>query len=203
MADSIESARSIGRIARVQVQAESLKVAGTHFRRYDPAGLREMAALVLEPGGVVGLAGDGTRVEDVHHAGHPVGKHRGSNGVSVGFTSHYVAMRDRFPHALPPGEAGENILIETTHAWRAEELAGGVAIETVENGWATLENIIVAEPCVEFARHALRYPEDARPDRRVTDALRDLGQGVRGFYATYHGEPVRIAPGARVALLAE
>jgi hypothetical protein len=44
----------------------------------------------------------------------------------------------------------------------------------------------------------MRYPEEARPDRTVTDGVRFLDHGLRGFYAAYDGEPVTIALGDRV-----
>jgi hypothetical protein len=58
----------------------------------------------------------------------------------------------------------------------------------------------VAAPCVEFARYALKFPEGARPDASVTEALRFLGAGMRGFYTTYTGEPAVVEVGARVFL---
>ncbi len=63
-----------------------------------------------------------------------------------------------------------------------------------------LEAIIVAEPCAPFARWALQLPDDAKPDRRVTEALQFLGNGTRGFYCRYSGRPERIALGASVFL---
>jgi hypothetical protein len=47
----------------------------------------------------------------------------------------------------------------------------------------------------------LRFPDGARPDATVTEALRFLDAGMRGFYATYTGEPAVVEIGARVFLV--
>jgi len=47
----------------------------------------------------------------------------------------------------------------------------------------TIEHVIVAAPCVEFSRWALDFPADARPDLSVTETVRFLHQGMRGYYA--------------------
>jgi hypothetical protein len=187
----------IGRIVRLQVQTTSLKVPGHRFRAYDPTGIRAVPSLLLDDGGVAGLDDDGDRVADVHHRDHPASKFRGDNGISVGFTSHYAAMRARFPGALGDGEAGENILVETRRTWSEDDLAGGIEVVT-ERGVVVLAPVVVAEPCVEFARHLLDWPRDARPDRTVSDAVGFLGKGVRGFYAQAGDGRSRIDLGDRV-----
>jgi hypothetical protein len=87
----------IGKIVRLQVQRPSLKVGEPSRRRYDPAPIRSVARLDLSPGGVVGWDDAGERLLAVHHGDHPLSKNRhGDNGVSIGFRSHYDAMRERF-----------------------------------------------------------------------------------------------------------
>src|SRR2546426_4214324 len=45
---------------------------------------------------------------------HPNTKNEdGAHGVSIGFTTHYALMRERFGDRLTPGCAGENVLVET------------------------------------------------------------------------------------------
>ena len=175
----------IGAIVRLQVQPVSLKVGPPRQRRYDPSPLRAVPALRLEPGGVVGVDERGGAVDDVHHADHPASKNRaGSNGVSVGFTAHYGAMRARFGPHLADGLAGENILVAAERLFAEEDLAAGIVIEMAGGYRLRLDRVVVAAPCVEFARFALRFADDARPDRRVTDAVGFLDGGIRGFYAT-------------------
>jgi hypothetical protein len=191
----------IGQIVRLQVQDSSLKVGERLRRWYDPAPIRAVPTLTLDENGVVGRTETGDRMLDVHNATHPATKNRaGSNGISVGFTSHYGAMRARFGDHLTDGIAGENILIATERMFTAPDFVAGIQIETTGGGPVRLEEIIVAEPCVEFSRYALRYVQDALTDHTVTDALNFLREGVRGFYATYHGAPATIALGASVYL---
>jgi hypothetical protein len=195
-----DEVRLIGTIARLQVQESSLKV-GVKPRRYDPAPLRSVPAISFSPAGVVGLTEHGESIVDVHHREHPSSKNRGGeNGISLGFTAHYREMRRRFGQHLRDGIAGENILIETDRQFPVEELATGVVIEGTAGTWPELRPVIVAAPCVEFSRYALKFPNDARPDATVTEALRFLDAGMRGFYATYSGEPAVVEIGARVFL---
>lgn len=189
----------IGRIVRAQAQVRSLKVPGPRFPAYDPDGIVPVPALLIDGGGVAGLAADGSVVPDVHHAAHPDSRNRGGNGVSIGFTSHYDAMRARFPGGIEDGQAGENLLVETARTWSERDLAGGLIVLTA-GGPARLSQVIVADPCVPFSRWLLDFPETERPDDTVSDALRFLGDGVRGFYAELTGAPVRVAVGDRVFL---
>lgn len=188
-------AEPLGRIVRLQVQERSLKQPGPRFRRYDPAGIREVLALELDPGGVTGIGPGGERIADVHHRNHPDSKFRGDNGVSLGFTGRYAQMRGRFPGGLDDGAAGENVLVASDRTWSAADLSGGVTIATADGRLLALSPVIVADPCVEFARWLLDWPDLERPGREVAEAVAFLGAGVRGFYAAYDGPPARIAVG--------
>jgi hypothetical protein len=191
---------AIGTVVRLQVQESSLKV-GVKPRRYDPAPLRSVPAISLSAAGVVGLAENGESIVDVHHRDHPSSKNRGGeNGISLGFTGHYREMRQRFGQHLRDGIAGENILIEVDRQFQVEDLANGVVVEGADERPLELRPVIVATPCVEFSRYALKFPDGARPDATVTEALRFLDAGMRGFYATYGGEPAVVELGARVFL---
>jgi hypothetical protein len=194
--------RLLGEIARVQVQRSSLKVGQPPRKRFDPSPLVEVAALRLDGGGVLGIGDDGEEIVDIHHPAHPDSRNRGGeNGVSLGFTSHYAAMRQWFGPHLPDGIAGENVLIAADRRLSEADLARGVAIVTVGGGMVRLEKVVVATPCVEFTRYAMRFPADARPDATVAEALAFLNDGMRGYYATYRGPAVRIAAGDRVYVI--
>ena len=174
---------------------------GDKPRRYDLAPIRSVPALRVSLAGVVGLAEDGETIVDVHHHDHPASKNRGGeNGISLGFTGHYRAMRQRFGQHLADGIAGENILVEADRQFQVDELAAGVVVEGNDGRQLELRPVIVAAPCVEFSRYALKFPEGNRPDATVTEALRFLDAGMRGFYATYEGEPTVVEVGARVFL---
>ena len=194
-----DTVRLIGTIVRLQVQESSLKV-GDKPRRYDPAPLRSVPALSVSPAGVIGLREDGETILDVHHHDHPDSKNRGENGISLGFTGHYREMRQRFGQHLADGIAGENILIEADRQFQVEELAAGVIVEGTAGRRLELRPVIVAAPCVEFSRYALQFPDGDRPDATVTEALRFLDAGMRGFYAGYDSEPVVVEVGAQVFL---
>jgi hypothetical protein len=190
----------IGTVVRLQVQESSLKV-GDKPRRYDPAPIRSVPAISLDPTGVIGLAENGETLLDVHNHDHPSSKNRGGeNGISLGFTAHYLAMRQRFGQHLADGIAGENILIEADRQFPLEALANGLVVEGTGGRRLELRPIIVAAPCVEFSRYALKFPDGARPDATVTEALRFLDAGMRGFYATYTGESAVVEIGAQVFL---
>src|SRR5687767_6783208 len=174
-----DAVRVIGTIVRLQVQESSLKV-GSKPRRYDPAPIRSVPAMSLGAAGAVGLLENGETIVDVHHGEHPSSKNRGGeNGISFGFTAHYLAMRERFGPHLHDGIAGENILVAVDRQFPAEDLAGGVVIEGRDGRRLELRPVIVAAPCVEFSRYALQFPDGARPDATVTEALRFLDAGMR------------------------
>ena len=191
----------IGRIARLQVQRASLKVGDKPRRRYEPAPLLSVPGVTLGPAGVVGHPAAGESVMDVHHREHPASKNvRGTNGVSIGFTAHYAAMRAKFGDHLWDGIAGENRIVETAGRIEALDLAGGVLIETAEGRRLHLTDLAPAEPCVEFSRYALRYADGAPADDRLGAALAFLRHGTRGFYARCQDGPAEVYVGDRVYL---
>jgi hypothetical protein len=189
----------LGIISRLQVQRASLKVGRAPRRWYDLAPLLSVPALCLGEGGVTVSIAHGERILDVHHQDHPASKNvRGRNGISIGFTAHYDAMRMRFGGHLADGLAGENILVQSDRTFCEADLRDGVAIVLQDGRAIRLDRILVAEPCVEFTRYALRYPHDAPSDRTVTAALSFLSGGMRGYYASYSGDLVTVHLGDRV-----
>jgi hypothetical protein len=190
----------IGTVVRLQVQRSSLKAGDRPRRWYDPTPILAVPVLTLDANGVTGWTDDGTMVPDVHNATYPTSKFRGENGISVGFTSHYVAMRARFGAHLTDGIAGENILIETDRTFREEEFARGLRIEGVDDTGVDLAEILSAEPCAEFSRFSLRYDIETPSGRIVADALNFLREGTRGFYAEITGNEGRVRIGDQVYL---
>lgn len=177
----------IGSIVRLQVQLRSLKVGERMRRWYDPGPLVAVPRLGVDETGVVGWDADGQRVDDVHNVSYPDGRNRGDNHVSIGFTSHYGAMRRRFGTHLRDGIAGENILVATGIAgglsFSDGELGGTLLVETVA-GRIELADLRPAEPCAEFSRFALRVEADDDAEApEVKDALQFLRRGMRGYYA--------------------
>jgi hypothetical protein len=178
----------IGIIKLIQVQRSSLKAGERPYRYYDPAPLLTVEGLRLSPDGVVGVAADGEGVIDVHNAGHPASKNqRGLNGISVGFTSHYQAMRERFGSHLTDGCAGENILVEADRTFSLGDLGDQLAIETAGGAIVYLASLLVAAPCVEFSQFAAGQGERLPPEA-LKATLQFLDAGTRGFYARPVGD---------------
>lgn len=176
--------REIGRIKQVQIQRSSLKRGERLSKYYDPSPLMVVESLELTPDGVFGITINGKQVMDVHHVEHPTShNHSGINGVSLGFTSHYEAMRSQFGEHLVDGCAGENILIETDAIIALNDLGNRIAIQSKEiREFVHLINFKVAAPCVEFSQFAANHgmPLAAEP---LKAALQFLNDGIRGFYA--------------------
>src|SRR5205823_5573897 len=77
-------------------------------RSYDPAPLLAVDRVAVGPERVLGESADGTWLVDVHHRAHPCTKNAdGVHGVSLGFTSHYALMHERFGERITVGSAGE------------------------------------------------------------------------------------------------
>ncbi len=191
--------RELGRIVRLQVQRSSLKTGEKPTRVYDPERLLTVSHLAIGPDGVLGQATDGAWVVDVHHRAHPQTKNEdGAHGVSLGFTSHYAAMRDRFGDRVTPGCAGENIVVETERRIMFQDLERGVAL-LGEGGHelARLEVLQVAHPCRPFSGWALGGMVESDV---LKETLQFLDGGMRGFYC-YGVASGIVAVGDRVAVL--
>ena len=184
--------RPIGAIIRLQAQRASLKVGQRPWQRYDPAPLLPAVALTIAEGGATGHLESGEVVMDVHHRDHPASKNRhGHNAISVGFTSHYAAMRARLGERLTDGLAGENLLVASDGFISEDDLRGGLLIETA-GGWVRLSGARVAEPCAPFSRYLLGRPAAGRA---LSETLAFLRGGMRGYYVVYHGPPVMLHTG--------
>jgi len=191
--------REIGRVVRLQVQRDSLKTGIAPDRVYDPAPILDVLRLAVTPDGVLGAGPDGSWIVDVHHRAHPGTKNEdGEHGVSVGFTGHYRAMRDRFGERLSLGCAGENIVAENGAVLRYADLAGGLAVvDAAGVEVIRLAVLQVAHPCRPFTGWAL----GRRVDPEVLKTHRQfLDEGMRGFYCLAEGAGI-VSLGDRLALL--
>ncbi len=183
----------IGPIVRLQVQTRSLKRGERPRSWYDPAAILSLNVVRIDAGGVTGIDdASGDDIGDLHHRDHPASKHRGENGVSLGFTSHYSRMRDRFGAHLTDGIAGENIIVETDQIVGTDDLDHGVVIVTGD-GPVELGSAEIAKPCAEFSKFCAGYAPDQLADSVITETLQFLYDGTRGFYVTYEqGGPRQI-----------
>jgi len=176
----------LGPIVRLQIQRASLKTGERPHRSYDPAPLRTVDRLSVAPDGVLGAGNDGAWLVDVHHRAHPATKNEdGLHGVSVGFTAHYGAMRERFGERLTLGCAGENLIAQTERPLRFEELAGGLAVVTSGGRERVrLRLLEVARPCRPFTGWASGGVVESQV---MKEHLQFLNDGMRGFYCLAEG----------------
>ncbi len=191
--------RELGRIVRLQIQRSSLKTGDKPTRMYDPAPILDVGRLAVGPDGALGEAPEGAWLVDVHHRAHPHTKNEdGGHGVSLGFTSHYSLMRDRFGDRITPGCAGENILVETGGRVGFDDLARGIAcIAGDGRELVRLEVLQVAHPCRPFSGWALGGMVESDV---LKETLQFLDDGMRGFYCLGVGAGI-VAVGDRVVVL--
>jgi hypothetical protein len=193
--------QTIGTVTRLQIQRGSLKRGEKPTRVYDPTPLLSVPALNLSPDGALGRSPDegGTWIVDVHHRAHPHTKNEdGLHGISLGFTSHYAAMRQHFGAQLEVGCAGENIIATTDRRFSYEELAGGVAILAPDGSERVRLRVLeVAHPCRPFTGWALG--KQVEPEE-LKKHLQFLDGGMRGFYCVGEGTGT-VSLGDRIAIL--
>ncbi len=190
--------RELGQIVRLQIQRDSLKTGDKPTRVYDTTPLLSVERLAVGPDGALGQAPDGSWVVDVHHRAHPRTKNEdGAHGLSLGFTSHYALMQDRFGDRITPGCAGENILVASEQRITVEELGRGVVLLTASGQeLARLEVLQVAHPCKPFSGWALGRKVESDV---LKETLQFLDGGTRGFYCQGLSSAV-LSIGDRLAL---
>lgn len=176
----------VGTIVRLQIQRASLKTGEKPNRVYDPAPILAVDRLAVSPDGVLGGGREGGWLVDIHHRAHPSTKNEdGLHGVSVGFTSHYALMRDRFGKRIAPGCAGENILAEADRRLTLADLQVGLAIIAPDGlERVRLRVLQVAHPCRPFTGWALGGRVEADV---LKSHLQFLDEGMRGFYCVGEG----------------
>ncbi|HEV8511090.1 MAG TPA: hypothetical protein VGQ48_11625 [Gemmatimonadales bacterium] len=191
--------RTIGTVTRLQIQRDSLKRGEKPTRVYDPTPLLAVPSLNVTPDGALGGSADGTWIVDVHHRAHPHTKNEdGLHGISLGFTSHYAAMREHFGDRLAVGCAGENIIATTDRRFGYDELAGGVAILAPDGRERVRLRVLqVAHPCRPFTGWALG--RQVEPEE-LKKHLQFLDNGMRGFYCVGEGAGT-VKLGDQVAIL--
>lgn len=192
----LTSARRIGTVVHLQIQRERLIQAHGDGKIYRTEPLQGVAEMLLTSRGVLGRVNDGWML-DRHHDDHPTNPNSDPRrALSVGFTSHYAAMAERFGRA-EVGVAGENLIVETDGMVQPETVAGGFEIHTPSHTIVLRESAI-AEPCVHFTRFLLGRPDAPLED--VKEPRNFLRNGMRGFVmALEHLDtPVTVRAGAEV-----
>ncbi len=191
--------RTIGTITRLQVQRGSLKTGDKPTRLYDPAPLLAVPTLNVTPDGALGGRPGGEWIVDVHHRAHPFTKNEdGLHGISLGFTTHYDAMREHFGDRIEVGCAGENIIASAHQRFTYDELADGVAILAPDGKERVRLRILqVAHPCRPFTGWALG--KTVEPEE-LKKHLQFLDNGMRGFYCVGEGTGT-VSVGDAIAVL--
>ena len=175
-------------IVRLQVQRFPMKAGRAPLRYYEPAALVSVQRLSAGPLGVRGTTADGQTVLDVHHQHHPQSRdRRGDAGVLFMGTGDYVALRQRYGDHVVDGIAGETVLLDAPEGFAGAELPPSVTVNTAA-GPLALQEVRVADPCVEFSRFCLRQETSAVVDDDVRDAMVALDGGARGYRSCAAGE---------------
>jgi hypothetical protein len=196
-----EKMRVLGKVKLVQVQPSGLIIETPTGYFYDVARRVEVDRLVITSKGIEAITPKGERVLDIHHIDHPDKAYGNDDLISIGFTSHYEAMRGRFGDHMVDGTAGENIIIEFEDEVWSEDLGECVVIENSETGHQTLLDMVsFAAPCEEFSHFAADSQNERLPADELKDTLRFLNNGRRGFLLVLRAgqEPATVQPGDRV-----
>jgi len=177
----MENIRELGKVKLVQVQPNGLVIDTPSGKFYDVTRRVEVDSLIITPLGIEANLANGEHVLDIHHINHPNKAYK-DDLVSIGFTSHYAAMRERFGEHMQDGTAGENIIIECEQEIWLDDLGQQVVIENVETGHQTLLDILrIATPCNDFSHFAANSQHQRLPAGELKSTLQFLNKGRRGF----------------------
>jgi len=178
----VESIRELGKVKLVQIQPSGLIIETPSGDFYDASRRVEVSSLLITPLGIEATLADGKHVLDIHHINHPDKAYGKKDLVSIGFTSHYEAMRKRFGMHMVDGIAGENIIIENDQEIWSDDLGQKIAIENPEKGQQVLLDLVkFAKPCNEFSHFATYSQHEKLPAKELKSTLQFLNNGRRGF----------------------
>jgi hypothetical protein len=174
--------RELGHVKLVQVQPSGLIIETPSGHFYDASRRLEVDSLQITSLGIEATTPEGEHGLDIHHISHPGKAYDNNDLVSIGFTSHYEAMRTQFGEHMVDGIAGENIVIDYEDEVWSEDLGKRIAIENQDSGhMALLDLVSFAAPCDEFSHFAARNQHERLPAAKLKETLQFLGNGRRGF----------------------
>jgi hypothetical protein len=197
----VEEIRDLGKIKLVQLQPTGLIIETPSGYFYDASRRVEVDRLLITSKGIEATTPDGEHVLDIHHLDHPDKAYGDDDLVSIGFTSHYEAMRDRFGEHMVDGIAGENVIIEYDEEVWVDDIGQQIAIENKETGQMTLLDVVCyAAPCDEFSHFVAQSQDKRLPAIELKATLQFLNNGRRGFlFVLSEGQEAAIVqPGDRV-----
>ncbi|AZI59265.1 hypothetical protein EH165_15085 [Nakamurella antarctica] len=187
----------LGTIVRLQVQREPLKVGKAPLREFRTDSLVPVARLLATTAGVVGVTLDGEHVLDVHHQDHPRTRdRRGTAGFTIMSVGDYRWLESAYGLQQADQAAGNTILIDAEEPLAFRDFSAGLIVRT-EGGDLDLDQVRVADPCVEFSRFCMGLRPDSVIDGPVLHTLSELDHGRRGYRGQVAGEGL-IAVGDRV-----
>lgn len=174
--------RELGKVKLVQVQPSGLIIETRSGYFYDVSRRVVVEKLLITSLGIEATTADGEHVLDIHHINHPDKAYGDDDLVSIGFTSHYQAMRKRFGEHMQDGTAGENIIIEYDQEVWMDDLGAQIAIENKTTGKKTLLDVLsFAAPCDEFSHFVAGSQSERLPAAKLKQTLEFLHNGRRGF----------------------
>ena len=177
-----ENTRELGRVKLVQVQPSGLIIETPTGDFYDVSRRVEVEKLIITSLGIEATTAAGEHVLDIHHINHPDKKYDDDDLVSVGFTYHYGAMRERFGEHMQDGTAGENIIIEYDREVWKDDLGKQIFIESSDTGIKTFLDVLsIAAPCDEFSQFVNNNQYERLPAGELKETLQFLSNGRRGF----------------------
>ena len=196
-----ENIRELGIVKLVQVQPSGLIIETPSGGFYDESRRVEVEKLIITSLGIETKTSSGEHVLDIHHMNHPDKAYDNDDLVSIGFTSHYEAMRKRFGEHMVDGVAGENIIIEYDKEVWIEDIGQKIAIESSSTGNKALFDVVrFAAPCEEFSHFVANNQHEKLPATELKDILQFLNNGRRGFLLVLSAgqEVVTVKSGDRV-----
>jgi hypothetical protein len=199
-----EKTRELGQVKLVQVQPVGLRIETSSGRIYDPSRRVEVDRLYITSEGIEADTPEGERVLDIHHTAHPDTHYKPGNTISIGFTSHYAAMRNRFGEHMVDGSAGENVIIEFEQEVWPEHLGRQIVFENPASGERAIFDMNrFAAPCEPFSHFAAQSQHARLPADKLKATLQFLDNGRRGFLLGLSGGQgtVTVQPGDRVYTL--
>lgn len=178
----VDNYLELGHVKLVQIQPSGLIIDTPSGDFYDASRRVEVDQIQITSRGIEFTPPEGDRVLDIHHIDHPDKAYDNDDLVSIGFTSHYKAMRDRFGEHMVDGVAGENIIIEYDQEVWMNDLGQRIAIENKETGQKALFYMeSFASPCKEFSHFAAKSQDKRLPAAELKATLQFLDKGRRGF----------------------
>jgi MOSC domain-containing protein YiiM len=196
-----ETRKDLGKVKLVQIQPSGLMIESGTGEIYDPSRRVEVDSLLITSLGIETVTAEGEHILDIHHISHPDKAYDNKDLVSIGFTSHYEAMRKEFGEHMLDGVAGENIIIEYDREVWMDDLGQQIAIESAKTGRQALLDVVrVATPCNEFSHFAANSQGERLQAAELKSTLQFLNNGRRGFLLVLSEgqEAVTVESGDRV-----